>query len=499
LFDANIFYPAKHSLAFSEPLIVPALIGAPLAWLGASPVLVYNIVLLIGFALTAWAVHLLVFEWTNDRAAGILAGSMFAFNSHTLTRLAHMQAIHAWGLPLALLSTDRLIAHARWRDAIWLAVWIACLAYTSGYLVVFGAIMVGVALVARAADWWPRARLVLSRFAGAAVITAVVVLPVYLPYRTVAREMHMVRSLHVVGEYSLKPSGYLASAGRLHYSMWSSRFAENQVDYLLPGFVVFALAIGAVFWAIRSGGSDMRHRVACSSLSRRRACCCRLERTLLYGWIYSLFRRCGAACRGTVRQLVPARDGGARRGWSCCRAPDGAHAAEAESSQPSSFSWPTSNRCAHRSAIRGSMGFPRSIPLLARDPGRVVLVEGLFIKGSVLRERTLRGAQFDGALAAVDERGRGSSCLVSRTRARVTGILFGGEAILAMPAGWRHARHRPSEGFLDQRRRCGARCRQPVSRAVATGGGDSSYPAHDDLICDVQRAPPNPNSRALSR
>ena len=40
LFDANIFFPARHTLAFSEPLIVPALLGAPVAWAGGSPVLV---------------------------------------------------------------------------------------------------------------------------------------------------------------------------------------------------------------------------------------------------------------------------------------------------------------------------------------------------------------------------------------------------------------------------------------------------------------------------
>ncbi len=55
LFDGNIFYPERDSLAFSEPLIVPALMGAPLQWLGASPVFIFNIVLLLGFALTAWA------------------------------------------------------------------------------------------------------------------------------------------------------------------------------------------------------------------------------------------------------------------------------------------------------------------------------------------------------------------------------------------------------------------------------------------------------------
>src|SRR5882672_8475766 len=49
LFEANIFHPAHDSLAFSEPLIVPALMGAPLAWSGASPVLVYNVILIAGF------------------------------------------------------------------------------------------------------------------------------------------------------------------------------------------------------------------------------------------------------------------------------------------------------------------------------------------------------------------------------------------------------------------------------------------------------------------
>src|SRR5207249_966168 len=104
LFEANIFYPAHDALAFSEPLIVPAVMGAPLAWIGASPVLVYNVILIVGFALTAFATCLLIEAWTRDLLAGLLAGSMFAFNTHTLTRLAHIQGIHIYGLPLALLA-----------------------------------------------------------------------------------------------------------------------------------------------------------------------------------------------------------------------------------------------------------------------------------------------------------------------------------------------------------------------------------------------------------
>src|SRR5215212_11505371 len=50
LFQGNIFYPAHDTLAFSEPLIVPAILGAPIAWLGGSPVLVFNLLVLAGFA-----------------------------------------------------------------------------------------------------------------------------------------------------------------------------------------------------------------------------------------------------------------------------------------------------------------------------------------------------------------------------------------------------------------------------------------------------------------
>src|SRR2546423_9137423 len=108
LFEANIFYPAHDALAFSEPLIVPAVMGAPLAWIGASPVLVYNVILIVGFALTAFATCLLIEAWTGDLLAGLLARSMFAFNTPTLTPLAHLPGIPIYRLPLAPPPVDAL-------------------------------------------------------------------------------------------------------------------------------------------------------------------------------------------------------------------------------------------------------------------------------------------------------------------------------------------------------------------------------------------------------
>src|SRR3954453_14465366 len=215
LFAANIFYPAHDALAFSEPLIVPGLMGAPLAWLGGSPVLVFNLILILGFGLTAWAGTRLVETWTGDRVASLLAGSMIAFNTHTLTRLAHMQGIHGYGLPLPLLAADRILTRTWPRDAAWLAVWMIVMAGTSGYLVVFASLMVAVVVAVRVQDWIAKPARVMGIFALAAGVAAIGSLPIYLPYARVAREQGMVRSLATVADFSASPMGYLAAAGRV--------------------------------------------------------------------------------------------------------------------------------------------------------------------------------------------------------------------------------------------------------------------------------------------
>lgn len=251
LFEANIFYPARDSLAFSEPLIVPALMGAPMAWAGASPVLVHNIILILGLALTAFAGYRLIEAWTGSMTAGLVAGSMLAFNTHTLTRIAHIQALHLYGLPLALLAADRLIRGGSYRTALALALWVAVLAYTSGYLVVFAAVMLATVFATRVTEWLPRARTVLTQVVVAGVVAGLAILPVYLPYRRVASEQQMVRTLDVVKDYSATLPGYLAAAGRVHFATWSHGFFKDPVDSFFPGIVILALATLAGVLAFR--------------------------------------------------------------------------------------------------------------------------------------------------------------------------------------------------------------------------------------------------------
>ena len=102
MFDAPIFFPEPHTLAYSEHLFVPALMGAPLWWLGASPVLEHNLLLIAGLALSGWAMALVIARWTGSLPAGVIAGLIYAFNAHVLTRLAHLQAQHVEFFPVML-------------------------------------------------------------------------------------------------------------------------------------------------------------------------------------------------------------------------------------------------------------------------------------------------------------------------------------------------------------------------------------------------------------
>lgn len=292
LFEANIFYPAHDALAFSEPLIVPALLGAPLAWSGASPVLVYNLILILGFALTAFAAYVLIESWTGSLAAGILAGSALAFNTHTLTRLPHIQGIHIYGLPLALLALDRLLRGGSYRAALWLALWMAIVAYTSGYLVVFTAIMIVIVLAARAPEWLPRLRTIGPALAAAAAVAALAVVPVYLPYQRAAREQGMVRALEAVEEFSATPAGYLATAGRLHHSAWSHRFFQDPVNAFFPGIAVLVLAATAILYISRRRDRPDPHRARVLMLIALGLAGFLLSlgtATPLYGWLFHLF------------------------------------------------------------------------------------------------------------------------------------------------------------------------------------------------------------------
>ena len=258
LFDANIFYPERHTLAYSDHLIVQSVMGAPLSWTGFSPVLVHNVVLIAGYALTGWTMALVVGRWTGSRAAGLLSGSLVAFSAFTLTRLPQIQDLHFEFFPLVLLALDRLLANGGVRDSIALAGWYVLQSLTGTYLMAFTAISIVAATLARPRDWLgARFAVVAPKAALAAALAVGALTPFLLPYLVVSREAGLNRSLEDTARYSAEFTDYLAAAGTFHFETWSRRFWQG--DGLFPGLTAVILAAIAI--GLGPGVRDRRIRM----------------------------------------------------------------------------------------------------------------------------------------------------------------------------------------------------------------------------------------------
>src|SRR5712671_6275406 len=69
VFDANIFFPHKTTLAYSEANLLPGAIGAPVYWATRNPWLTLNVVMLVAFASGFAGAYLLLRHLTGDRRA----------------------------------------------------------------------------------------------------------------------------------------------------------------------------------------------------------------------------------------------------------------------------------------------------------------------------------------------------------------------------------------------------------------------------------------------
>jgi hypothetical protein len=246
LFDANIFYPERRTLAFSETLLAPGIAAAPLRWAGLGPILVYNIVFLSGFILSGVGTALLVRRLTGRADAGIVAGLVFAFLPFRIDHYPHLQLQQTQCLPFALWALHRLLDTGRLRDGILFGLFTAgqilsCM-YYGLFLVPYFAVVCGVLLVAAWRSGSIRWRSTVIALAAAALLAGALVAPVgraYLRARAVVGERSAAEV--VVGSATL--GNYLGPAeSNALYGTALKRFADSE-RRLFPGFIAIALAV----------------------------------------------------------------------------------------------------------------------------------------------------------------------------------------------------------------------------------------------------------------
>jgi hypothetical protein len=251
LFDANIFFPEHDTLAYSDAMLLPAALLAPLFWVGINPVTIYNAALFAAFALSGLSAFLLARHLTGSIAAGAVAGVIYAFAPYRFDHYMHLELQIVFWIPLALLLIHRILAEGRIGDGVLLGATMAAQALSSMYAAIFF-VTYCVLFVPLLAVVGPRPRPYVWRLVPPLVVAASLTLAVVTPYALAyvrAERTVGARTRDDVRHHGASLTNYLStpSINRL-YGRTSARFGAGEL-YLFPGTAAIALGVFGVLGA----------------------------------------------------------------------------------------------------------------------------------------------------------------------------------------------------------------------------------------------------------
>lgn len=245
LFNANIFYPAHNTLAFSDATMLEGLLGAPFFWVGVPPVLVYNVLLLAGFVGSGVAMFILARYLTNSLVPALVAAAVFTMLPYRIEHVMHLELQWAMFVPLTWWALHRAVDSLSWRWGVvagvcfWLQV-LACV-YYGIFLAMTLLVFVPALLLAT-----PRDRVIASipSLGTAFLVAGLFTLPFMLPYRGAARDVGT-RAIEDIARYSAHPINYLSTASFNWVWGWTSEKWGGAELRLFPGATALVLALFA--------------------------------------------------------------------------------------------------------------------------------------------------------------------------------------------------------------------------------------------------------------
>lgn len=264
LFDANIFYPHKNTLAYSEHMLGSAIFALPIIAIFKNPILAYNIILLMGISLSGFGMYLLAYYFSNNRLAAFCAGIIFAFFPWRFAQIGHLQSQVAQWLPLTFLYLHKFIDSRSYKHLLLFTAFFVLQFLSNGYYGLFLSFFIGLFIVIEVHKRGFSDRLFLYKLGLFFLISAILILPLFYPYIKVKHEMGFSRPMGEIVFYSADILSYLSAPysnriwgglakifwkpeGELFlglaaillaiaeiYSQWTKDIKENSLDYIGP-------------------------------------------------------------------------------------------------------------------------------------------------------------------------------------------------------------------------------------------------------------------------
>ena len=264
-FDANVFWPLRSTLAFSDSLAGYAPIGIVGHGLEAAAVR-YDLLFLFTYILAFVGAYLLARELGAGALGAGVAGAAFAYAPFRLAHQSHLHVLSSGGIPLSLFlllrgyrrGSPKLIV-AGWLVALWQI----SLSWNLGLPFVY---LLGLGITVAAIVWLRNGRPRGSRGVTIATVAGLIVLcagtlALALPYvRVLHDHPEARRTPDVLFFFSASPRGLLAAPRQ--DLLWgrateSFRLSPGNEKSLFPGVTVLVLGVVGLF----SGRYNRRLRV----------------------------------------------------------------------------------------------------------------------------------------------------------------------------------------------------------------------------------------------
>lgn len=244
LFNANIFFPYPNTLAYSEHMLGNALLALPLQWFN-SPVVTYNVSVLLAFILSALAMYLLVRHLTGNGYAAFISGLVFSFFPWRFSHLPHLQLLSAQWLPLTFLFLHRFTRSGAFRELGWAACFFVLTFYSCGYYGLFLTLFI---IVFALLYWRPKDVPSLQSLQKIGLVLGgsfLAILPVTLPYLRLKRDFGFSRPLDDAVFFSADLLTFLSMPAQNW--LWGSlleRFRKPEGDLFMGVFPLLLALIG---------------------------------------------------------------------------------------------------------------------------------------------------------------------------------------------------------------------------------------------------------------
>jgi hypothetical protein len=247
LYEDYFFAPITHTIAFNENLFGLSLLFLPGYALTHSPLLAYNLTLLLSLTLSAFFTFVLVRRLAGSALAAWIAGVAFAFCPYAFFEIGRIQLVATQWIPLFFLFLHQATERKRLQDIVGLAFAYVMQVGTCLYYAMFMLPLAALLAALLFARHRPFARRFWLQLCAVGAVAGAAIVAMVLPYFATRKKFGLTRSEDFAQNFDGKLSflGYVHPSNKLltfmHHLPTSDDGAHEEIAF--PGFTLLALLL----------------------------------------------------------------------------------------------------------------------------------------------------------------------------------------------------------------------------------------------------------------